>query len=153
MSVDSRAKGARAEADLVSKLTKATGLNFKRVPSSGALHESHGLKGDLYIPNEKNIYAIEVKHYAESQLDHSLLTSKNPQLLKWWEQAVRQGKQVSREPLLFFKHDRSVWFVAFQYEPEHLDLPRYLIVNALGEEFMITTLDEFLAECNPQFIA
>ena len=61
--VDSRAKGARGEYLVRDMLREYTGLKFERVPSSGALEY---LKGDLYIPHEKNHYCIEVKNYSES---------------------------------------------------------------------------------------
>ena len=93
--VDSREKGARAEADLVKKLSDHTGLNFKRIPMSGALDASHGLKGDVYIPNSLNIYCIEVKHYKDDHFTSKILTDKTPQLLDWWGQTVREAAQVS----------------------------------------------------------
>ena len=110
--VDSRQKGARAESALKKVLRDATGLNFQRTPGSGALNETHKLKGDIYIPNEKNNYCIEVKHYKDDHLTSKLLTSKNPQLIEWWKQAVRQAEQVDMKPILFFKFDRSKWFMA-----------------------------------------
>lgn len=114
--VDSRQKGARAETALVKLLKEDTGLNWKRVPGSGALHADHLLKGDVYVPGEYNYYCIEVKHYKDCQLTSKVLTDKDPMLLQWWSQAVRQGEQTSKVPLLFFKHDRSKWFVAFDIE-------------------------------------
>ena len=112
--VDSRQKGARAESALVKLLKEDTDINWKRVPGSGALHQDHGLKGDVYVPNEKNYYAIEVKHYKDCQLTSKVLTDKSPMLLQWWEQAVRQGIQTDKKPILFFKHDRSKWFVMME---------------------------------------
>jgi len=117
MAVDPRAKGARAETLIRDQLRALTGLMWERVPSSGALDPKHGLKGDLYVPNEKNLYAVEVKHYEEDHLTSAILTGKSPQFLEWWEQAVRQGKQVDKWPLLIFKHDRSKVFCAFQDMP------------------------------------
>ena len=108
--VDSRQKGARAETALKKVLRDATGLNFQRTPGSGALNETHKLKGDIYIPNEKNKFCIEVKHYKDDHLTSKLLTSKNPQLFQWWEQAITQAEKVDMEPMLFFKFDRSKWF-------------------------------------------
>ena len=119
--VDSRQKGARAEADLKKKLREATELNFQRTPGSGALNETHKLKGDIYIPNEKNKFCIEVKHYKDDHLTSKILTSKEPQLITWWEQAVRQANLVEMCPLLFFKHDRSKWFTMFR----HTDIMPY----------------------------
>ena len=110
---DSRAKGARAEAAAKGLLIKHTGLDWQRTPGSGALNAAHKLKGDLYIPDAKNKFCVEVKHYKDDHLTSKILTDKTPQIIKWWEQAVRQGNQTSREPLLLFKFDRSKWFVAF----------------------------------------
>jgi Holliday junction resolvase len=62
--VDSRMKGQRGEYLVRDMLREATGLSFERVPASGALSY---LKGDLYIPDAKNAYCIEVKNY-ESRL-------------------------------------------------------------------------------------
>ena len=59
--VDPRAKGARTETTVRDTLRKATGLQWERVPGSGALDEKHGLKGDLYVPGEKNKFCVEVK--------------------------------------------------------------------------------------------
>ena len=114
--VDSRQKGGRAEAAAKKLLIDKTGLDWQRTPGSGALNEAHKLKGDLYIPDEKNKFCVEVKHYKDDHLTSKILTSKDPQLLQWWEQAVRQGLQVGREPLLLFKFDRSKWFVAFTWK-------------------------------------
>jgi hypothetical protein len=148
--VDVRQKGATAESKARDELRAATGLQWERVPGSGALDAKHGLKGDLYVPNEKNLYAVECKHYKESHIDHSLLTGKTPQVIEWWEQAVRQGIQVDKKPLLIFKHDRSKFFAAFQ------DMPaadyRYLFVSTHGHEFYIALLSDYLTHNKPKFI-
>lgn len=150
MAVDPRAKGARAETLIRDQLRVLTGLNWERVPASGALDPKHGLKGDLYVPNEKNLYAVEAKHYAEDHLTSSILTAKNPQLLIWWEQAVRQGVQVSKIPLLIFKHDRSKVFCAFN------DLPtgdfRFISICANGHYFNVSLLEDFVNHEKPKFI-
>lgn len=150
MAVDPRAKGARAETQIRDQLRLLTNLQWERVPSSGALDPKHGLKGDLYVPNEKNLYAVEVKHYEEDHLTSSVLTAKNPQLLIWWEQAVRQGQQVSKIPLLIFKHDRSKVFCAFN------DLPtgdfRFMSICANNHYFNVALLDDFVKHEQPKFI-
>lgn len=150
--VDSRDKGSRAELAVRNYLRQATGLGWERTPSSGALNEKHGLKADLYVPNEKNIYAVEVKHYAEDHLTSSILTTKNPQLIEWWKQTERQAKQVNRKPLLIFKFDRSKLFVAFA------DLPsseyKHFMVNISSDIiFFVSLLEDFLKYENPKFIA
>ena len=143
---DSRQKGARAEAAVVKLLKADTGLNWKRVPGSGALHEDHGLKGDVYVPNEKNYWSVEVKHYKDSHLNSKILTDKEPMFLTWWAQAVRQAKQTDKKPILFFKHDRSKWFVAFRIEDiEVSGEPRHFIL--FPEGITICEYDSFKKYC------
>jgi hypothetical protein len=148
--VDSRDKGARAETLVRDVLREYTKLKWERVPGSGALNEKHQLKGDLYVPGEKNLYCVEVKHYKECQIDHSLITGKNPQLIEWWEQALRQAAQVNKKPLLIFKHDRSKLFAAYLDSPS--DGYPYIIINKNGYEFVIALLEDYLDYEVPQFI-
>lgn len=148
--VDSREKGARAEVTVRDLLRKHTKLTWERVPGSGALNEKHQLKGDLYVPGEKNLYVVEVKHYKDDHLDSTLLTGKSPQLLEWWKQAVRQGEQVSKIPLLTFKHDRSKIFVAFTELPS--SRYRHIFVSLDGYEFFIALLEDYLTFEKPKFI-
>ena len=70
--VDSRAKGARGEYAVRDLLRLHTGLQFERVPMSGALEY---LKGDLYVPNTSNRFCIEVKNYEKSALNDTLFTA------------------------------------------------------------------------------
>lgn len=150
MATDSRAKGARGETVARDKLRELTGLQWERVPSSGALDPKHGLKGDLYVPNEKNLFSIEVKHYAECQLTTTLFTAKDPILLEWWRQALRQGEQVGKKPLLIFKHDRSPLFVAFKDMP--CDNYDFLFISVQGLEFYVAMLEDWHDNELPEFI-
>ena len=149
--VDSRAKGARTETVIRDLLRKHTKLAWERVPGSGALDEKHGLKGDLYIPNEKNLYCTEVKGYAEDHITSAILSSKSPQLLEFWAQAVRQGLQVKKQPLLIFKYDRSKVFVAFESMPDFSYT--YIFVSRDGYEFYVSLLEDWLVNEQPKFIA
>ena len=98
--VDSRAKGARGEYLVRDMLREATGLKFERVPASGALEY---LKGDIYVPNNKNLYCIEVKNYADSPLTDKIFTaSKTNNLIRWWKKVVQQAYNGEQKPLLFF---------------------------------------------------
>ena len=152
MTVDSRAKGARTENTVKELLKKHTGLKWERVPGSGALDPKHGLKADLYIPGTTNIYAVEVKGYEADHLTSQVLTSKTPQLLEFWKQAVRQAAQVGKKPLLCFKYDRSKVFVAFGDFPS-TDKYRWFFINAEGFEFYAAVLEDWLVHENPKFIA
>ena len=151
MPVDSRAKGARAESDLVKKLSQHTGHNFKRVPLSGGLDASHGLKGDLYIPNSLNIFCIEVKHYKDDHISSKILTDKTPQIQEWWQQTIREAAQISRKPLLIYKFDRSKWFVGFKEYPSADDAYRFMMINLEGMQFFTAKLDDWLEHENPRF--
>lgn len=149
--VDPRAKGAKAETVVRDTLRKYTNLGWERVPGSGALDAKHGLKGDLYVPNEKNIFCVECKHYAEDHLTSKILSSVNPQLLEWWQQAVRQSVQVTKKPLLIFKHDRSKLFVAFTDMPS----PEYthIFISHIGAvDFYVSLLEDWLTYEKPKFI-
>jgi Holliday junction resolvase len=141
--VDSRQKGSRAESDAAKVLKAYSGLDFKRVPMSGALHESHQLKGDLYLVNSLNVYCIEVKHYKDCHLTSNILTDKTPQIEEWWIQTIRESAQISRKPLLIFKHDRSKWFVGFK-EPPSTEAYRYMFINTGEHQFYVAKLDDWL---------
>jgi len=150
--VDSRQKGARAEAAVKKVLIDKTGLNWQRTPGSGALAPTHGLKGDLYIPNEKNFYCVEVKHYKDDHFTSKILTSKDPQLTEWWKQAVRQGIQTDKDPLLIFKFDRSKLFVAFEEEPCKMYKYRYSYYVHADMRFYIAKLEDWLKYEDVEFI-
>lgn len=149
--VDSRSKGARAETIVKDKLKELTGLPWERVPGSGALDAKHQLKGDLYLVGEKNLYCVEVKHYADDSLTSSILTAKDPQLLQFWEQTIRESGQVGKLPLLIFKHDRSKLFVAFDHVPS--GRYRHIYICAKGQEFYVALLEDWFNAEQPKFIA
>ena len=147
--VDSRAKGATAETKVRDELRKLTGLQWERVPGSGALDPKHGLKGDLYVPNANNFFCVEVKHYKDDHLNTTLFTGKSPQLIEWWKQTIRESAQVGREPVLIFKHDRSKLFCAFKDMPtSHFN---YIFMNIQNHEFYVALLEDWLRHEAPKF--
>jgi hypothetical protein len=150
MVVDSRAKGARTETTVRDLLKKHTNLGWERVPGSGALDPKHLLKGDLYVPGRTNLYCTEVKGYAEDHITSALLSGKNPQLIEFWKQSVRQGLQVNKKPLLIFKFDRSKVFAAYQDMPSNSY--RYLFVSVDTHEFYVSLLEDWLTHEQPQFV-
>lgn len=147
----SKDKGTRAEILVRDTLVKHTGLNWQRTPLSGALDPKHGMKSDLYIPNANSVYAVEVKHYADSSITHLLIHGVNPTLVVWWEQCVRQADQVSKKPLLIFKHDRSKLFVAFAELPS--DSYNYLYVSRGEHGFFVALLEDWLCNEDIKFVA
>lgn len=140
---NSREKGARAELKARDLLRQYTGLQWERTPGSGALDARHGLKGDLYIPNSSQVYCVEVKHYEADHLTSKILTDKEPQLITWWRQALRQGAQVGRKPMLLFKFDRSKWFVALKAEDTN-NATRRVVLAVDDMSLHISELEAFL---------
>lgn len=144
--VDSRAKGARGEYLVRDMLREYTGLKFERVPASGALEY---LKGDLYVPNEKNIYCIEVKNYSESPLNDKMFTAeKTNNLIRWWNKVELQAKNGGQEPMLFFKYNRSKVFVVTRAKPEKC--LKYFFISWLNCYIMIA--ENWLKEEEINFI-
>lgn len=150
MSIQSKQKGSRAELAVRDLLRKMTGLQWEKTPLSGALDEVHGLSGDIYIPQERNKYTIEVKHYAEPSINHLLLTGKTPQIKEWWEQTIREAKENKNLPLLVFKHDRSKFFVATNAFDD-LEYPK-ILVRRKDLNIQISLLEEWIQNTKPEFI-
>lgn len=152
--IDSRQKGARTETLARDVLRKHTGLNWERVPGSGALDPKHQLKGDLYIPGKNNRFCVEVKGYADDHINSGLLTHKTPQLIEWWQQTYKQARQVDKLPLLIFKYDRSKLFVAtVEYNLDMLDNRWILYSNGEDYEFYILLLEDWLSGSTVKFIS
>ena len=143
--VDSRAKGARGEYLVRDLLREHTNLQFERVPMSGALEY---LKGDLYVPNEKNYFCIEVKNYSDTPLTDKILTQKKTNnLIKWWKKLVIQAEGGGQDPLLFFKYNRSKIYVVTDVSPEHIN---YIYISELG--CYVTLAEEWLDKEKVEFI-
>ena len=138
----SKAKGSRAELLARDLLRSATGLKWERTPLSGALHESHKLSGDIYVPGEKNLYTIEVKHYADSHINHLLINGVNHQIEKWWDQTLREAGENCNSPVLIIKHDRSKFYAVVE---KSTLIPR-LSVYRDDASFDIIMLEDWLME-------
>lgn len=122
--VDSRAKGARGEYLVRDMLRSHLGHQFERVPASGALEY---LKGDIYVPNRRNVFCIEVKNYAESPLSDRMFTQERTNnLVRWWRKVVKQAHGGDQEPLLFFKYNRSKVFVCTEIKPKNVEKFMYI---------------------------
>ena len=144
--VDSRAKGARGEYLVRDMLRESTGLQFERVPSSRALDY---LKGDLYVPHEKNRFCIEVKNYENSPLSDKVFTApRTNNLIKWWKKVQQQAEGGNQEPLLFFKYNRSAVFVVTDVLPEYTD--HWMYIEWLGCYILLA--DVWLKEEKVEFI-
>lgn len=144
--VDSRQKGARGEYLVRDLLRDKTGLRFERVPQSGALEY---LKGDLYIPNEKNHFCIEVKNYKESPLTDKIFTQdKTSNLKNWWIKLKAQASNGGQKPLLFFKYNRSPIFVVTEVPPTNVD--KFMFIHWIDANVMLA--EDWLKEEEIAFI-
>jgi len=143
--VDSRAKGAEGEKQVRELLRKHTGLEFQRVPMSGALPF---MKGDLFIPDTAMNYCIEVKFYKNSHFDDKILTSKSNAFIGWWNQAEDQATKTNRKPLLFFKYNRSKIFVGTRDMPENTK--HFMYVGHLNCYVLVA--EHWLHSEKPRFI-
>ncbi len=144
--VDSRAKGARGEYLVRDLLREYTDLQFERVPNSGALEY---LKGDLYVPHEKNRFCIEVKNYAESPLTDKIFTApRTNNLIKWWAKLLQQADSGGQEALLFFKYNRSPVFVVTEEPPTATE--NYMFICFLN--CFVLLADEWLEKETIRFI-
>ena len=130
--VNARAKGARGEESVRDLLNKASGLSFERTPGSG----SGKIKGDLHLPNKKNIFCIEVKNYAESHFNDKIFTSKTNNFVIWWNKLCEQAQACGQEPLLLFRYNRSKTFVATRQKPS--ELKEFLYINWLKCYIMLS---------------
>lgn len=135
--VDSRQKGIRGEYAVRDLLREHTKLNWERVPTSGATEHT---KGDIYIPQTKQKFIIEVKNYKDSPIAPTLLTAKTNDLKAWWKKLEAQATGLKAIPVLFFKHDRSKWFIAVGYKP--LKYKEYIYINSL--KCYVMPAEEFL---------
>ena len=144
--VDSRAKGARGEYLVRDMLREHSDLQFERVPNSGALEY---LKGDLYVPHEKNIFCIEVKNYAESPLSDRIFTQKKTNnLIKWWKKLIIQAEGGGQVPLLFFKYNRSPVYVVTDIGQDVTE--EYLYIRFL--RCYVLLAEEWLEKEKPRFL-
>jgi Holliday junction resolvase len=117
--INSRAKGASAERELIGVLTEHLGAeitgNMKRnlEQTRGGGHDLVGLEG----------WAIEVKRYKQvSEGD----------MARFWEQTVTQAHKVMAKPVLAFREDFRSWRVV---------IPISVVEGTFGYENGLVPLD------------
>jgi len=136
--VDSRAKGIRGEYAVRDLLREYTEEQWERTPASGALEHT---KGDIYIPSTKQELLIEVKNYKDSPIEPNMLGGKSNNLKQWWRKISAQAAGAKLTPVLFFKHDRSKWYIAVGIAPQ--TVKEYIYVGVLG--CYVMNAEEYLA--------
>lgn len=150
MAIDSREKGKRAEYQVRDILRERTGLEWERVPGSGAFGQSHGLKGDIYLPPQTgkiSKYCFEVKHYKDDSISSNLFNVGESTLEKWWQQCSREGEQMNSKPALIFKKDRGQWLIALDSSDPMVDnlMSRtHMVLNKKDMEIVIGLFEPWL---------
>ena len=135
----SKIKGSAYEAKIRDLLTKELGIEFKRMPLSGALDY---LKGDLWTPHDTAAwpYCIECKHYAEVNWN-GLLTAKTSDLLEFWRQAVREAEVMKKDPLVIYRWNRSKDYICWNDE---IVLNNMISYTGFDCEFKMGLLQDWL---------
>ena len=132
--VNPRAKGALGENKVKEFLDSRTPYTFERTPGSG----NGTIKGDLHLPNKRNVFCIEVKNYAESPFNDKILTNKTNDFVQWWTKLQKQSGTM--KPLLIFKYNRSKLFVCTEVKPANVE--KYIDIRWLNCYIML--LDEWI---------
>lgn len=108
MAINSRNKGNKGERVAAKVLADWTGKTFTRVPSSGGLgwHTSNST-GDIICSTEGHYFpfSIEVKLRDQLNFDHLLYLDK-PEILKFWDQSLRDAERVNKCPIVMMRYDR-----------------------------------------------
>jgi len=111
------AKGARFEYSVRDMLTEKTGVKWDRVPLSGA----GTMKGDLYCLTNHYYYCFECKSFKDTVIQENLLSAKSNNIFSWWEQTLREAKEMNRKPALVFKKDRGKPIIAVEEDIEGIN--------------------------------
>jgi hypothetical protein len=148
MTSKQKAKGNGFERQIATHLSDVFGLNFERVPTSGAftggknIHRYNKLSdsqkliydGDLIVPDELSSFKIECKSYKDFSF-HGLFTN-NKQLDGWIDQAEVDFKLW----FLFFKINNKGTYIVFNrtiwksvhYSGNYCNYKSYYIVPLEG---------------------
>ncbi len=110
MSSKQTQKGSRFEYLIRDKLRAKTGQQWERTPLSGG----GVIKGDLFCPKSNYHYCFECKSFKDTVIQENLLNAKSNNIYGWWEQCVREAKEMNRTPALVFKKDRGKPLIAVE---------------------------------------
>lgn len=108
--INSRSKGNKNERDVCKWFEEWTSYEFSRTPSSGGLHWGRGdTVGDIVCTDKKHSkyfrFAIECKFYKEIKFEHLINGNSNIDIIKFWEQAERDGKSGDKVPMVFMRYN------------------------------------------------
>lgn len=136
-------KGSRFEYKIRDLLTEKTGVKWDRVPLSGG----GTMKGDLYCLTNHYYHCFECKSFKDTVIQENLLSAKSNNIFSWWQQCVREAKQMNRIPALVFKKDRGKPLILVEEDLPALN--SFKLNIDLGEEPINATIylfEEWLGE-------
>ena len=121
--INSQRKGKRFEREITKKLSKLTGLTFKRVPMSGGFGtmgaKRREFRGDIYCENENSYWAkhvvIECKITKKKISLSDLFFDKSSILAKWVKQAHKEAHPM-QWVLIFRDGTRKTYVAAMETE-------------------------------------
>lgn len=106
---NSKKKGSRFELKVSKWFTQWTKYTWNRVPMSGAWHQNKDAASDITCVDEKHAHrckiSVECKNYKEINFEHVLLGNKSCDILKFWDQAVRDAKRAKKVPILCMRYN------------------------------------------------
>jgi Holliday junction resolvase len=150
--MNGRSKGQRGEREAVAWLQAwwkgKEDSKFVRVPASGGWQNASvrgELKavGDIMCTDDAFPFTVEVK-YQERWDRVRLYEGKRSPVWKWWEQAVAEGKEAGRIPLLMVRKNHHPWLFILPTHLGSLLSDQGIEYHSTGR-FLILTEDEFRA--------
>ena len=119
MPVNGRQKGSKAEREIAVLLAGwwskvEPDAIWKRTPLSGGWADAgtragFNASGDLMTTAQQFPFCVEVKKREAWSVDAFMKTPKKSPVMAWWDQAIIQAKEMSKEPLLIFAKNRQPW--------------------------------------------
>lgn len=141
MPVNGRQKGSKAEREIAVLLAGwwskvEPDAIWKRTPLSGGWADAgtragFNASGDLMTTAQHFPFCVEVKKREAWSVDAFMKTPKKSPVMAWWDQAIVQANEMSKEPLLIFAKNRQPWRVLM------------IETNVLYADFGLTPLVRF----------
>lgn len=123
-SINQKLKGNKNELVAAKFLTKWTGVEFVRTPSSGGrrLRNAKNFCGDVVCCDDDYDFpmAVETKHLKQVYITETLRT--NSEIYKIWKQAERDGRRAGKHPMLMLRQNgmKAGTFYCFVSRPVSL---------------------------------
>lgn len=114
----SKRRGKTYERRVAALLTQLTGINFRKVPSSGGWNKQglvvleQQFSGDVVCDNSNFKFSVEAKNRTNFSLISALSNPDTAPFTEWWYQCCTDANTIGLLPMLIFKPDNQKDFVA-----------------------------------------